>query len=223
MAEFVEQRLGIVEREQRGLAGRGLGEIHRVEDDRRDAGAVQRMGLAQIAHPGAGALGGPVEIVANEQRHRCAALGDLPGARILVVERDALDRLELQAEEPVRHIEGRSDDILQRQIGLQFRLIDGEAVAALALGIEAPVPGLQRPAEPVGLGAGLQIRLASFSARARAGAQTRERSPSTASGVSAISGASLKAAKVSKPSSFARSERRRSVSAMMPRLSVSAL
>ena len=65
VAELVEQRAGVVEGEQRRLARGALVEVHHVEDERAHL-AVELLLVAQRRHPGAAALGGPREIVAEE-------------------------------------------------------------------------------------------------------------------------------------------------------------
>ena len=56
VAEFVEQRARVVERQQRRLARRRLGEIADIEDDRADV-AGKFLLVAQRGHPGAAVLG----------------------------------------------------------------------------------------------------------------------------------------------------------------------
>ena len=68
MAELVEQRAGVVEAEQRRACPRAaLAKFMHVDDDRPNV-AAQLLLAAKGAHPGAAALGGPREIVAEEQR-----------------------------------------------------------------------------------------------------------------------------------------------------------
>ena len=62
VAHLVEQRAGVLERQQRRLA---LVEVHHVEDDRADV-AVELFLVAQGAHPGAALLARPREVVAVE-------------------------------------------------------------------------------------------------------------------------------------------------------------
>ena len=50
VAEFMEQRARLVERQQRRLAGAGLGEIHDVVDDRLRALAQPVAELSELIH-----------------------------------------------------------------------------------------------------------------------------------------------------------------------------
>lgn len=84
VAEFVKQRAGVVEGQQRRLAAR---KIVVVDDNRQDF-AVERLLLAVAAHPGAGAFARPGEIIAQEQPDRVSLrVLHLEGADIRVVDR----------------------------------------------------------------------------------------------------------------------------------------
>src|SRR5690242_21809407 len=84
MAEFVEQRVRIVEAEERRVA---LREIVVVDDDREHL-AVERLLLAETAHPGTGMLAWPGEIVVQKKADRVAgAVAHLVGADVRMVER----------------------------------------------------------------------------------------------------------------------------------------
>ena len=140
MAEFVEQRARIVEGEKRRLALRRLGEIHDVDDDRPDV-AGQPLLVAQRAHPGAAPLRRPREIVAEGTgRSACPSRRHLPDAHIGVVDRDVVELLEGEAEQPARRVEGRRDHLVELQIGLQLGLVEIEPALAHLFGIVAPVP-----------------------------------------------------------------------------------
>ncbi len=66
VAEFVEQRARVIEAQQRRLAAGGLGEIADIDDQRADV-ARKLFLIAQRGHPGAAALRGAREIIAEEQ------------------------------------------------------------------------------------------------------------------------------------------------------------
>src|SRR5215212_8814087 len=68
MAEFVEQRAGIVEAEERRVA---LREIHHVDDDRPDI-AREALLRAERAHPRAAALRRPCAVISDEDADRTA-------------------------------------------------------------------------------------------------------------------------------------------------------
>ncbi len=143
MAELVEQRAGVVEGEQRRLAGGRLSEIADVEDDRPDI-ADQLFLVAQRGHPGAGMLGAARVVIADEQRD-VLAVGVLhvPGARVLVIERHVGGR-EGQAEQPARGFERSIDDLVELEVGLDLGLVQIELGLAALLGVIAPVPGRER-------------------------------------------------------------------------------
>ncbi len=66
VTEFVEQRLGVVERKQRRLAVARLGEVHDIDDERTDI-ALELFPVAQPGHPGAAVLRRSGEIIAEEK------------------------------------------------------------------------------------------------------------------------------------------------------------
>jgi hypothetical protein len=118
MAEFVEQRARIIETEQRRTALRGLGKIHHVDDDRPDI-AVEFLLRAEAGHPGAAAFGGAREIIAKKEGDMlAAAIADIEGANVGMVERQAVDFAELQSEQLRRGVERRVDHFVELQIGL---------------------------------------------------------------------------------------------------------
>ncbi len=77
-----------------------------------------------------------------------AAAGHLPPPHVGVIER-ACNLAEFQPEKPGRTVEHRPQHGVQRQVGLQHRLIQIMLGAATLLAVIAPVPGLQRPRMPV--------------------------------------------------------------------------
>ncbi len=66
VTEFVEQRLGVVERKQRRLAVARLGEVHDIDDERTDI-ALELFPVAQPGHPGAAVLRRAGKIIAEEK------------------------------------------------------------------------------------------------------------------------------------------------------------
>ncbi len=144
VAELVEQRLGVVEGEQRRLAGGRLVEVHHVDDQRPDV-ALELLLVADRRHPGAAVLGGAREIIAEEQPHVAAVLAaHLPDPHVVVPDRNAGERREGQAEQPVRGVEGGLDDAVELQVGLDRGLVDVVARLAQLLRVGAPVPGRER-------------------------------------------------------------------------------
>ena len=142
VTEFVEQRAGVVERQQRRLTRRRLGEIADVEDDRTDV-AAEFFLVAQRGHPGAGVLGAAREIIADEQADMTAGhVFHLEGARVRVIKRH-IDGREAQAEQTPRGLEGGLHHLVELEIGLDLGLIQVEFGFAQLLGVIAPVPGLQ--------------------------------------------------------------------------------
>ena len=90
VAELVEQRAGVVERQQRRLARCALGEVHDVDDDRPRARRRACAGRA-AAHPGARALRRPREVVAEEQADVAAVrVLHLEGAHVRMIDRHVL-------------------------------------------------------------------------------------------------------------------------------------
>src|SRR3546814_5927157 len=76
-------------RQQRRLAGRGLGEVGDVVDHR--LGAGQAVLVDEHVHPRAAGLAVALEVVAVEQRQRTAVLVEhLEHAHVRVVDRDVL-------------------------------------------------------------------------------------------------------------------------------------
>src|ERR1039458_9079473 len=119
MAEFVEQRAGVVKREQSLLARRRLGEITDIENDRPDI-ADKLFLVAQRGHPGAAVLGAAREIVADEQADMMPLrVRHLEGAGVRVIERHA-DRREGQAEQPAGGLEGGLDHLVELEVRLDL-------------------------------------------------------------------------------------------------------
>ena len=144
VAEFVEQRARVVRRQQRGLALGALGEIADIDDQRRDR-AIELLLVAQRGHPGAGALRGPGEVVAIEQRLVAAArVLDLPDPDVGMPDRDILALGKGDAEQPVRAVEGGLDHVVEREIRLDRGIVEIGAALPQLFGVVAPVPWRQR-------------------------------------------------------------------------------
>ena len=175
VAEFVEQRARVVEGQQRGFAVGALGEIHHVDDQRADI-AAQLFLLAQRGHPGAAMLGGPREIIAEEQRDMRPAASVTSHTRTSGCQTGmSVQLLEAQTEQPCRGVEGGLDDPVELQIGLGRRLIDIVQALAQLLGVIAPVPGRDLEIAALGLRPAPASASRSASARFRARGHTSPR------------------------------------------------
>ncbi len=129
VAEFVEQRLGFVEAQKRGLAGSGFGEIAIVDDERRD-GLVDILLIAEARHPGPAALGAARIIIAIEQSDMFAALRHLPHTHVRVIDGHICARCELKSEQSRRGVERGLDHPVELEIGHDLAFI--EIVARLS-------------------------------------------------------------------------------------------
>src|SRR5262249_34890469 len=89
VAKFMKQRPRTIKAEEGRAAGRRLGEIQHVEDDRK-ALAVEPLLPAEAAHPRTASLGGTMKIIPQKQRDNfAAAVLDLPSAYIRMVNGNA--------------------------------------------------------------------------------------------------------------------------------------
>ena len=129
--------------EQRRLAGRGLGEVGDVVDDRQRA---QQLGLVdEVAHPGAAVLVVALEVVAVEKRQRLAVgVEHFEHAHVRVVDRNVLALLEGDAVELVGGVEHAVlQHVVQLEVGLDLRFVEIVLGLADLLGVEVPVPRLE--------------------------------------------------------------------------------
>ena len=127
-----------------------LVEVHHVEHERADL-AGELLLVAQARHPGAAALRGSREIVAEEDADMPPVRpADLPDAHVRVIDRHIGARREGQAEQPVRRVERRLDDAVERQVRLDLALVEIEARLAQLLGVVAPVPWREREIAALG-------------------------------------------------------------------------
>ena len=140
MPELVEQRLGLVEGQQRGIAPRRAREV---ADDRhhgRHALPVLVGLLHVVAAPRALALSVAREVIEIEHAQmRLVDVEHLVSDRLGVVQRHD-DRAERDAVEPVGEEEDASLHVLQREIGPQHLLVEGIFLLADLLGVIPPVP-----------------------------------------------------------------------------------
>ena len=128
--------------EQRRLAVRGFGEVADVDDQRPDV-AHELFLVAQRGHPGAAALGGPREIIAEEQPDFFAVgIADVPYPHIGMPDRH-VGAGEGQAEQAARRIEGGLDHAVEVEKGLDLGLVELAQPVPQLLGVVAPVPGLE--------------------------------------------------------------------------------
>ncbi len=141
VAELVEEGARVVEAEERRIARAGFGKIHHVHDDRPDV-AVELLLAAKTAHPGAAPLRGPGEIVAEKEADVAAVpVRHVPGADVRMVERHVVALGEGEAEQVLRRMEGRRDDVVEREIRLDLAFVEIELGLAAFFGVIAPVPG----------------------------------------------------------------------------------
>ncbi len=144
VAEFVEQRPRIVRRQQRWLAVGSLGEIADIDDQGSDV-AIELLLVAQRGHPGAGALRGPGEVVAVEQRLVApGGILDFPDPDIRMPDRDIPALRKTQPEQAVSGVERGLDHMVEREIRLDRRVVEIGTALPQLFGIVAPVPRRQR-------------------------------------------------------------------------------
>ena len=137
--ELVEQRLGLVERQQRRLAGRGLGDVEVVHDHREVAG---ELGLRdERAHPRTAALRvAGVRIEEVEADRRAVLLEHLEDARVGVVADEVVARGEAQAVRQRRGVEHAVDEhAVEFEVRAQRREVEVVPLGAHLLGEERPV------------------------------------------------------------------------------------
>src|SRR5258705_4964104 len=74
-----------------------------------------------------------------------------------MIERNVIELAKLEPEEPARRVEGRLDHLIERQIGLDLRLVERELRAPHLLRVVAPVPRLDRDIGGFGARHGLEL------------------------------------------------------------------
>ena len=104
------------------------------------------------------------------------------GPHVRMVDRHILPLRESEAEQPARGVEGGRRDVVERQVGLDFGLVEVVARLADLLGVEAPIVRLE-----------LEVAALArdFATLTFALPQTRSRSSRTLSGDFAIVSSSL--------------------------------
>ena len=69
---------------------------------------------------------------------------DLEDAHVGMVDGHAVQLVEAQAEQAARRVEGRLDHLVELQIRLDLRLVEGVLALPQLFGVVAPVPRLER-------------------------------------------------------------------------------
>jgi hypothetical protein len=142
VAELVEERVRVVPRDQDRLPRLPLHEVRVVGDDGRDV-AVEALLVAVGVHPGAGLLARTRVGVEIPQAHLLAGrVGDLVDAHVRLVDGDAVDGAEAEAEELARHPEHPRAQLLELQVRLDLVLVEVVLRLADLLRVVAVVPGL---------------------------------------------------------------------------------
>ena len=142
VAELVEERDGVVPRDEDRLAGRALHEVCVVGDDGGDR-ALEALLVAVGVHPGPGVLACPrVGVEIPEPHQRAGRVGDLEHAHVRVVDGDAVDRGEGEAEQLPGHPEHPLAQLLELEVGLHLVLVEVVLCLAHLLGVIAVIPGL---------------------------------------------------------------------------------
>ena len=158
--ELVEQRVHLVEGEQRRLAVRRPRHVEVVDHD--GPGVEQPRLPDERAHPRAAALALPGEEVAEVEPDRGAvAVADLPDPDVGVVAGQVRARGETEAVEQFGGVEDAVDqDPVQLEVRPQRRGVDGVALGPDLLGVERPVPRRELDAVAAGgLGEHCRLRL----------------------------------------------------------------
>ena len=146
VAELVKHRGHIVKAEQRRLPRRGLLEVGHVVDHRQRA---QQLRLAhQRIHPRSAVLVVALEVVAIPQRQRLSIrIENLKHAHVRLLHRNVVPLLEGEPVELVRRIEHAVlEHVVQLEVGLDLRFVQVVLRLAHLLGVELPVPRLEREA-----------------------------------------------------------------------------
>ena len=156
VAKLMEQRLGFCRRQQRGLAGRWLGDVEVIGNHRPGAEELARPHVA--VHPRTALFVVARVVVGDEQRHRAAvAVEDFVELHIVAIQRQVGARFEGDAVELCGGVEHAiHQHAVQLKVGLHGRFVDGVLLLAQLLGVVLPVPGCEREGLGlVGLGFGV--------------------------------------------------------------------
>src|SRR6516164_2435416 len=155
VAEFVEQRPGVVKAQEGGLA---LYKIVVVDDDRCHC-TFRAFLIAVAAGPCPRLLARTGEVVVKKQPDMSARrVANLPHSDIRMVDRDVLTLDEGEAKQAAGGIERSADHVVEHEIWLELGLV--EIVLGLTdfLGVVAPVPRRNRLVQPVSARYSLQRR-----------------------------------------------------------------
>src|ERR1041385_8699401 len=146
VAKLVEQGARVVEAEERRVA---LRKVVVVDDDRQHL-AIEALLLAVAAHPGAGMLSRPREIVVQKQADRTTAgVAHLIGTHIRVINGAVATLDKAQAEQPPGSVERGLDDVVEHEIRLHRSLVERVFRLPHLLGVVAPIPGRDRLIEAI--------------------------------------------------------------------------
>ena len=164
MSELMEHGGSLVKGKKRRLAGRRLGEIAHIDDNRSYVLPVFRdILVAEIVHPCPASLGRTRVIVGKQDADKGAVgIRNLESFHIGMIDRDAFEFLEIESVESV----GRSKDALTDILHLEIRLDEGfvELVVPVAhsLGVIGPVPRTDYRSAVVRKDSGLDIGIHDF-------------------------------------------------------------
>ena len=146
MAEFVKERLRLVERQQRRRAAHRPREV---ADDRHHGRHAPPFGVVGLLHvvaaPRTLALAlAREEIEIEHAEVRLVGIEHLVGRHVGMIDRHD-DGPEGNAVQPVGQEEDTAPDVLQREVGTQHRLVERILLAAELLGVVPPVPRGELP------------------------------------------------------------------------------
>ena len=138
VAEFVEKRPRVIERQQARAVLGGLHEIAYVHRDRPHV-ASQLALTAERRAPRAGPLAGSREIIAYEDGDVAVALPHLPRPAIRMIKRD-FHRAEFKPEQAFGAMEGRVDHMIELKILLACDFVDVVLGFAPSFRVMPPIP-----------------------------------------------------------------------------------
>ncbi len=153
----MEQGGDVVVADQRGLAGRGLGEVADVVDHRP---GPEQLGLTdEVAHPGAAVFAVALEEIEIDQADGRAILVEhFIDADVGVIDRQVRSPPEGDAVEPLGDVEEPVvQHTAQLEIGLQLLLVQVVLLLAQPLGVPLPIPRLQLDVLALAGDQGLQL------------------------------------------------------------------
>ena len=141
VTELVEHRAGLVQGEQRRLAGVGLGDVEVVGDD--GVFAEEAALVDVFVHPRAAAFGGAgVEVAEEDGEGLAVGVEHVPDAHVGLIDGEVLSFLEGDAVELRRGEEDAvGEDVVDLEIRAELGFVEGEPGLADLLGVEGPVGG----------------------------------------------------------------------------------